>query len=148
MPQHPFWQSTRSFICHMGLGQILASDRYALAVHFLIIACLRILKCTVIAITTHGDKSETSSCVSEELTLKLRTGHGKRRGTGGKGEEHRRYSEKFLQLLALGRCGDRPVTAAVIKPLNGELLCCSGLTAHLPGAPCTPFRNLHTSLAL
>lgn len=89
MPEHPFCRSTRSFICHMGLGQILASDRYALAVHFLIIARLRILKHTVIAIATHGNKSETTSCVSEELTLKLHTGQGKRRETGGKAEEHR-----------------------------------------------------------
>ena len=85
---------------------------YALAVHFLIIACLRILKHTVIAIATHGNKSEMMSCVSEELMLKLHMGHGKNRETGGKGEEHPGYSDKFLQLLGLGRCGECPCSSS------------------------------------
>lgn len=77
MPQNPFCWITRSFVCHTGLGEVLPSNRYALAVHFLSTACLSILKYTVIAITTPGNKGENISCISEELLLKSHIGPGK-----------------------------------------------------------------------
>jgi len=117
---HPFCWSTRSFICHVGLGQALASDTYALAVHFLILACLRILKHTVIAIATHGNESKMMSCIAGELILKLHTGSDNSRETRGKGEDYRGYSDKFLQLLGLGRCGERPCPS----PPDSRDCCC------------------------
>lgn len=155
MPQNPFCWSTRSFICHTGLGEVLPSNRYALAVHFLSAACLRILKYTVIAITTPGNKSENMSCISEELLLKSHMGHGKSKEMGGKGEEHRGYSGGSCSYLVWAGVGSvlvpallTAVTAAVINPLNGELLCRSQPTADLPAASYTTFRNSCTSLAL
>lgn len=156
MPQHPFCWSTRSFICHMGLGQILASDRYALVVLFLIIACLRSLKDTVIAIATHGNRSETMSwfwrAYAEIAHRTWQEQRNRREGWGVSGLQWCSHNslvwEGVGSALALVPPLLTAVTTAVINPLNGEFVHCSWPTAHLPTAPCTTFRNFHTSLAL
>lgn len=93
--------------------------------------------------------------VSEELILALHIGHSKSRNMGGRVrsiEVKAIRSCSYLVWTGVGRALLssllKAVTAAVINPLNGDLLLCLWPTAHLPTAPRTTFRSSHTSLDL